>query len=173
LGSILGFSGVRVELWAGDLDKAIEHGERGTRILIESGQTGVASTSAGILARAYFARGDFDQAASWVTRAEELSAPDDVLTRLFILQMTGLLAAQRGDVDEAERSFDDGVSLAKTTHSPVILADMVLDRGLAHQMLGRRAEAIDDYREALTMFEAKEWVTAAKLARARLAEIGG
>ena len=171
VGDILGFAGTRIEYWAGDFAKAAELGERGTAILIESGHSGVGSTAAAILARVYFAAGESDKAAAWARRATELAAPDDVLTGLMVLQVTGLLQAQRGENDAAELSLAKAVALAETTHSPVLLGDVKFDLGLANQMLGNTDKSRDAFREALVLYDAKEHLAMADRTRKRLAEL--
>lgn len=171
VGGILGFAGARIEYWAGDIPKAVELGERGTKMLIETGQVGVASTSAGLLARAYFEAGDFDQAATWVKRAEEIGAPDDKLTNLIVTSVKGLLAAQRGDAPRAVQILKDNVALAETTHSPILLGDLTLDLALAYEILGDRTNAKLTYQKALAFYEAKENLVMAARTRAKLAAL--
>ncbi len=171
VGGVLGFAATRVEYWAGDFAKAAELGERGTTQLIESGQTGIGSSTAAILARVYFAAGAMDKAASWAQRATELAAPDDVLTRLIVLQVTGLLEAHDGEADGAERTLMQAVAVAETTHSPVLLADVKFDLALAYQLLGERGKSADTFREALALYEAKEHVAMAQRTRSKLAEL--
>ena len=124
VGGILGFAGTRIEYWAGDYAKAAELGERGTAVLIESGQSGIASSTAAILARVYFAAGASAKATEWAQRAAELGAPDDVLTGLIVLQVTGLLDAQRGQSEAAQRTLTKAMAIAEKTRSPVLLADV-------------------------------------------------
>jgi tetratricopeptide (TPR) repeat protein len=172
VGDILGFAGARIEYWAGDFAKAAELGERGTAILIDSGQTGIGSSTAAILAKAHFAAGNPDKAAEWAHRATQLAASDDVLTGLIVLQVTGLLQAQRGEKDAAERTLANAVAVAETTHSPVMLADAKFDLGLAHQMLGDVDKARDAFGEALALYEAKEHLAMANRTRNSLAALG-
>jgi len=172
VGGILGFAGARVEYWAGDFAKAVELGEQGTAKLIETGQTGIGSSSAAILAKAYFAAGATDKAAEWAQRAIELGAPDDVLTGLIVLQVTGLLEAQRGESDAAERTLIKAIAIAETTHSPVMLADAKFDLALAYQMLGDAEKSAQTFREALVLYDAKEHLVMAERTRGKLAELG-
>jgi class 3 adenylate cyclase/tetratricopeptide (TPR) repeat protein len=172
VGTILGFAGARVEYWAGDFVKAVELGEQGTAKLIETGQTGIGSSTAAILARAYFAAGATDKAAEWAQRAIELGAPDDVLTGLIVLQVTGLLEAQQGQSDAAERTLMKAIAVAETTHSPVLLADVKFDLALAYQMLSDTEKSAQTFREALVLYDAKEHVAMAERTRGKLAELG-
>ena len=152
VGGILGFAGARMEYWAGDFAAAVDLGERGTAVLIESGQSGVGSSAAAILARVHFAAGNPDKAAEWAQKATEMAAPDDVLTRLLVLQVTGLLRAREGERDEAERTLAEAVALADTTHSPVLLADAKFDLGLALEMLGDKERSANRFaRRSLSM----------------------
>ena len=171
MGGVMAFAGARVEYWAGDFAKAIEYGEAGTASLIDVGERGVASSAAGILARTYCETGDFDKAAEWATRANELGAPDDVLTNIMVAQATGLVRASRGEAADAERILKAGVELAKTTNSPVILGDLTYDLAWAYQLLGDGQKARIEFTRALEMYEAKEHVAMAERTRRKLAEL--
>jgi tetratricopeptide (TPR) repeat protein len=173
VGGVLGFAGARIEFWAGNLQQAISNAERGAQLLIDSGQLGVGSTVAGICARICFAAGEYERAAEWAQRAEQIGAPDDVLTRLGVLQVTALLQAHRGETAAAQATMSEALALAETTHSPVILGDVTFDSGLVYEMVGARDQAVAAYREALSLYEAKEHIVMAQSTRQRLADLEG
>jgi class 3 adenylate cyclase/tetratricopeptide (TPR) repeat protein len=173
VGGVLGFAGARIEFWAGNLQQAISNAERGAQLLIDSRQLGVGSTVAGICARICFAAGEYERAAEWAQRAEQIGAPDDVLTRLGVLQVTALLQAHRGETAAAQATMSEALALAETTHSPVILGDVTFDSGLVYEMVGARDQAVAAYREALSLYEAKEHIVMAQSTRQRLADLEG
>jgi class 3 adenylate cyclase/tetratricopeptide (TPR) repeat protein len=171
LGTVIGFEGARIAYWSGDLAQAIDWGERGTQMLLDTGQVGIASTSAGIVGRIHVAAGNWDKALEWAKRADELGAPDDKLTRITVLQITGLVSAHDGQKVEAERTLFEAMDMAKTTNSPVILADVTFDLGLVYEMNGEPEKAADAFRAALALFDAKEHAAMANQVREKLAEI--
>jgi class 3 adenylate cyclase/tetratricopeptide (TPR) repeat protein len=171
LGGVLGFAGQRVEYWAGDFERAVNHGERGTAMLIETGQRSVASTTAVLVGRSHFALGHVDEALAWATRATELAAPEDVLTRTNVLQVMGLISAARGAASEARQAAEEAIALAEGTHSPVLLGDALFDAAWTLELLGDRVEAVERYRSALALYEAKEHVSMAERTRQRLAAL--
>jgi tetratricopeptide (TPR) repeat protein len=172
LGGVLGFAGVRVETLAGDYEKAIELGEKGTALLIDGGQPSVGSTAAALLAQAYFAAGNHQKALEWAERGLELTAADDILTQILVRQVRGLVSASRGDASTAEREFDEAASMATSSHNPMLIGGVHFDRGWAFQLLGDRINAENEYRQALAFFEAKEAIPLAQRTRDRLAELG-
>ncbi|HEY5519337.1 MAG TPA: adenylate/guanylate cyclase domain-containing protein [Candidatus Limnocylindrales bacterium] len=171
VGGILAFEKPRVAILAGDYDAAVAAGEKGVALLEESGNTSIASTGAGILARAQFYAGHPDMAMHWAGRAEELGDPEDVYTHLMLWQVMGLVLAQHGEAEEAEGWLLKAVASAESTHSPTLLGDAYLDMGTSYQMLGKREDAASAYRHALAQYEAKENVVMAERTRRKIAEL--
>jgi class 3 adenylate cyclase/tetratricopeptide (TPR) repeat protein len=171
VGGIEGFAAARVEMLAGDVAAAAVYGERGCEALVRSGNPSVASTAAGIAARANFYAGNSDQAEYWADRAVELGAPEDLQTQLMAAQARGLVAAGRGDADGTERHFRAAIEMATSTHSPLLLGDAYTDMAEAMALLGNRDAAIEAFREALGQSEAKENVALAAHVRQRLADL--
>ena len=172
LGDVLGFAAARVAMLADDYAAAVAYGEEGVAMLLEAGNTSVASTAAGILARAQFYAGSPEKAAYWCDRATELADPEDVLTQLLVHQTMGLVFASRGDAVQAHRAHTEGLAMAETAHSPVVLAHTRFDMGTAYQLLGERAEATEAFQRALELYERKENLVMAGRARRRLVELG-
>ncbi len=171
VGSIIGFEGARIAFMAGDYDGAVAAGEQAVPLVEELGNTSIASTIAGILARSCFYAGRLDDAARWSDRATALAAAEDVYTRLLVLQARGLVAAQRGDAGEARRWHDQAARLAETTHSPTLLADAYFDTGKSLELLGEQVEAIAAYQKALALYEAKEYLVLAERTRGMIADL--
>ena len=172
VGSIIGFEGARIAFMAGGSTAQSRRASRPFRRLVEeSGNTSIASTIAGILARSCFYAGRLDDAARWSDRATALAAAEDVYTRLLVLQARGLVAAQRGDAGEARRWHDQAARLAETTHSPTLLADAYFDTGKSLELLGEQVEAIAAYQKALALYEAKEYLVLAERTRGMIADL--
>jgi hypothetical protein len=90
----------------------------------------------------YLDEGDMNAAREHASRASE-TAPEQPLYHA----LRGLLAIEVADAEEAEAAFDRALELGHP--DPERIASFHLWRGRARDLLGRREDAIDDYRAAV------------------------
>lgn len=93
---------------------------------------------------AYVDEGDAHVALAEMDRARELAPEQPVYHAIF-----GLLAMSLGDAKAAEPAFENAIALGHP--DPERLASMYLWRGRAHDLEGRRAEALGEYERALAL----------------------
>ena len=170
-GDILAFAGSRIEFQAGDFVHSATLAEQGSEILVDAGNVSVGSTAAAHAARAHLYAGNIDAAARWAERANELTAPDDVMTQLIVSQVRGVVSAHRGAAAAAEELAQAAIERAEKTHSPLFTGDAYFDAGTAYALLGNRDAAVAAFRSALAQYEAKEAIVLAERARQKLAEL--
>ena len=90
---------------------------------------------------------EFDSALEW---AEEAG---DALQEVRIRNARGALELDRGDVAGAFRTLDEAVRLADTVGFATFHARALVNRGRAHQGLGRFEEALADFRSAREIYD--------------------
>ena len=157
----------RIELLAGDLGTAEHELRRAEKVLTTLGERYLLPPLAALLAQVVFAQGRADEAEEITVRVELLSDSDDVEPQTAWRSVRAKVLAGRGEVGEAERLALDAVRLVRTTDSPWMQADALLDLA---EVLGR-AERPDEARaaaaEALELYELK----GARAAAARAAAV--
>jgi class 3 adenylate cyclase/tetratricopeptide (TPR) repeat protein len=160
-----------IETLAGDTAAAEAAVRRCCELLEELGDTAYRSTASAELALSLCAQGRLDEAEAATKTAETLSAGDDVVSQILCRQVRARLLAARGDHERAERLADEAVALADDT-------DMLNWQGSAHCALadvymfaGRSAEARGHLERAVSLYERKGNVVAARRAREVLANV--
>jgi tetratricopeptide (TPR) repeat protein/class 3 adenylate cyclase len=105
------------------------------------------------LANVYRALGDNDKALVYLRRANELAAePKLPIQRSFHLTAMAHIHLQQGSVDEALRVYGQAVELSRTAHHADGLAQELRMLGELLFGLGRFAEALPHFTEAIGLF---------------------
>jgi tetratricopeptide (TPR) repeat protein len=160
-----------IELFAGDPAASIEYGLEGCRRLEEIGDKSWLSSAAGILAQAYYALGQFDEADSWATRAAELGASDDALTQMLWRQVKAKVLARRDEHAEAERLAREAVAIGDQTEIIDSRADASADLAEVLELAGNREEAAVELERALEFYRRKGNVVSAGRVEERVREL--
>jgi tetratricopeptide (TPR) repeat protein len=145
----------RVELLAGDPAAAEREARRDFDALGAIGESYFRSTVAGMLARALYEGGRYDEAHDIAEQARELTAEDDFESQVLWRGVAARLLARSGEADRALDLSDSQLRLAAETASPVFVAEAYVERAEVLLLLGRSDEAEPPLREALRRFEAK------------------
>jgi DNA-binding SARP family transcriptional activator len=161
----------RIELLAGDPAAA----EAALRACCETfdrvhDEAGL-STLAAELADALYLQGRYEEARSWVARAERSALPADLNVRYLRMRVHAKLLAQAGLHDQAETSAREAVRVANQCDSLNDRAVVLLDATEVLRLAGRSAESAPLVEEAKTLFEQKGNVVSAAEARALLDEL--
>ncbi len=136
--------------------------ERLEALIKERGSDSVDPTSLGYLAWAYADAGDVDQlprALQLARRAMERSRawgnhwPGWVPPREGIPWALGIVLARIGEEDEARRSFDEALRLARAGVCPYYEARSLAQLGILDARQGARAAAQNRFTDALSIFE--------------------
>jgi class 3 adenylate cyclase/tetratricopeptide (TPR) repeat protein len=158
----------RIELLAGDLRTAETELRRAEKTLTTLGERYLLPPLAALLAQVVYAQGRADEAEEITLRVELLSDADDVEPQAAWRSVRAKVLAGRGRTGEAELLARDAVRLVRTTDSPWMQADALLD--LAEVL--RRSTGPDEARavaaEALGLYEVK----GDRAAAARAAALG-
>ncbi|HEX5631970.1 MAG TPA: hypothetical protein VFX50_02040, partial [Gemmatimonadales bacterium] len=97
---------------------------------------------------------DFHRAATMFELAlEQARLAGDALQEVRIRNAKGALEIDRGDVDAAFRTLDEAVRLADTVGFATFHARALVNRGRAHQGLGRFEEALVDFSAAREIYD--------------------
>jgi class 3 adenylate cyclase/tetratricopeptide (TPR) repeat protein len=167
----LAFEG-RMELRAGDLERAERVFCEGLEILAELGDTQYYPTLAAELANVLFERGRYDDVRTWHERARATTGADDLINFAFIGFVECAVHAHEGRLAEAEEIGRRTVELVDTTDYfwPRTASHAYLAEALA--LAGKHDEAAAHGTEALAIAEAKGDVLLAARFRERLAAAG-
>jgi class 3 adenylate cyclase/tetratricopeptide (TPR) repeat protein len=171
LGSNLSQSAVALELLAGDPAAAAELGERGCRILEESGERSFLSTGACWYALALYELGRLDETEEWARKGLDLGGADDVVTQMLARQAQAKVLARRGRFAEAERLAREAVDLAGATDVLIRQGHALDDLAGVLELAGRREEAAAALQEAVERYERKGATAPARQVRERLATL--
>ena len=157
------FSGY-IELLAGDpvaAERDIQAAADGFR---EIGEGWFLTVTAVDLLRAVYEQGRYEDAFILLETVDETPGPDCE----WLIKRRGVparLLARRGRMEEAERLARDGVALAADSEFAVLHADVLLDLAEVLELAGRSEEARAATAEAVSIYERKGNVAAARNAR--------
>jgi class 3 adenylate cyclase/tetratricopeptide (TPR) repeat protein len=160
-----------VELLAGNPAAAVAAGEEGCRLLEEEGWESNLSSAAGLLAQAYYALGQVDEAGGWAARAAVFSASDDADGQTLWRLVKAKVLARRGEHSEAEQLAHEAVEICEATDMLNAQGDAFADLAEVLALGGHREAAVEALEDALARYERKENVVMAQRVRARLAEL--
>ena len=124
--------------------------------LIGMGETGFASTMAGLLAEALYAQGRFDEAERWTETVREMAAAEDFEPQVRWRTVLAKVRAQRGALEDAESLSRGAVAIAAATDWHRFHADALVARAEVLQLAGRVAEAVEALRSAVELYERKQ-----------------
>jgi tetratricopeptide (TPR) repeat protein len=173
LGIAMGQIGVELELLARDPVAAARLGEEGCRLLQQAGERSFLSTALGYLGQALCALKRFDEAEDCASRATELGASDDVLTRTLSRQVGAKVIASRGQHADAEELAREAVEDASKTDLLNVQADAYSDLADILVLAGKTPAVPRTLEQALKRYERKGNVVMAERTRARLADVKG
>jgi len=162
---------VDVELLAGDPTAAVEFGEEGFRLFEELGEQGAQSSTAGMLAQAFYALERLEEADAWAGRAAELGASDEPFTQMPWRQARAKVLARRGEHAEAQRIAREAVAIGANTDLLDMQGNAYADLAEVLALGGSSDGAAAALEQALERYERKENLIMAERARGRLAEL--
>jgi len=157
-----------IELLAGDpvaAERDMLAAREGFR---EIGEGWYLSTVAVDLPRAVYEQGRYDDAFALLSEIEETAAPTDCEWQIKRRGIPARLLARRGQIEEAETLARKGVALAADSEFVVLHADVLLDLAEVLELAGRSEEARAATAEAVSIYERKGNIAAARKARARV-----
>jgi DNA-binding SARP family transcriptional activator len=130
------------------------------------------SSVATVLAQAVYAQGRYDEAEKLALEAEEASRPNDVHSQIIWRATMAKILARRDEFEAAEQLARDAVAFAERSDFLHSHADACLDLAEVLRLGGRRDEAADEIRVAISLHEQKGNTLGAAQARAMLEELG-
>jgi class 3 adenylate cyclase/tetratricopeptide (TPR) repeat protein len=160
------YGAAELELLAGDPAAAEAAVRPGYTRFLAAGDRNFAAGGAGLLARAAYAQGRYDEAARFSDRERELAGDDDIDAGVNWRVIRAKVAARRGEFEDALRLLDKADSLLATTDALVRQADALLARAEILRLAGRLNQAAAAAERALTLAEQKGHLPAAAHAHA-------
>jgi class 3 adenylate cyclase/tetratricopeptide (TPR) repeat protein len=143
-------------LRAGRPQDAEEAARAGVDQLEALGETGYASTMAGLLAEALYELGRTEEAEQWAERVRELAAEDDFEPQVRWRTIEARVLAARGNLDEAEALAREALAIAAASDWQRIHAAALVALAAVLELAGRTAEAMPLLREAVEVYERKQ-----------------
>jgi DNA-binding SARP family transcriptional activator/class 3 adenylate cyclase len=129
------------------------------------------SSVAGLLARAVFVQGRYDEAERLTRESEEAARPNDIHSHILWRTTRSQVLAQRGDLESAEALALEAVAFASESDFLDSHADALMNLTELRVLAGRHQEAAAHAEEALRLYEQKGNVLSAERARSRLRAI--
>jgi class 3 adenylate cyclase len=156
LASSVSLDSARVEMLAGDLDRAEIELRRDYDALLAMNERFLLSSIGSLLARVLERRGRADEAEALTRNVEEIAAMDDVDAQAGWRGVRARILASRGEADEASRLAGDAVALRRNSDSPVLLAEALEDLAAVQRAGGDAASASASLDEALALASGKQ-----------------
>jgi tetratricopeptide (TPR) repeat protein len=119
-----------------------------------------------------YAQGRYDEAEKLALEAEEASRPNDVHSQIIWRATMAKILARRDEFEAAEQLARDAVAFAEQSDFLHSHADACLDLAEVLRLGGRREEAANPIRVAISLHEQKGNALGAAQARAMLEELG-
>jgi DNA-binding SARP family transcriptional activator/tetratricopeptide (TPR) repeat protein len=129
------------------------------------------SSVAGLLARAVFVQGRYDEAERLTRESEEAARPNDIHSHILWRTTRSQVLAQRGELESAEALAVEAVEFASESDFLDSHADALMNLAELRVLAGRHQEAAAHAEEALRLYEQKGNVLSAERARSRLRAI--
>ena len=158
----------RVELLAGDAVQAERELRRDYEVLESVSERYTLSTVAGLLAEAMLRQGRLDEAHALSQAAEGMAADDDVESQSLWRRVRAAVLAAWGRDDEALSLAEAAFELIAETDAPLLKGLALVEIGRVLAAASRHNEAATTWRQALSLFEAKEADAPAATIRALL-----
>ena len=151
LGSRLGL----MEEVLGDHEAALEVVTGPLETLERLGEKSFFSTLAAQYARDLAVLGRLDEAEEFARKSREASPIDDWASQINWREALALVEAQRGNGEEAERLAREAVGMTEGVDYLPQMGDAWYDLGFVLRAAGRKEEAAEAWRQALSLREAK------------------
>ena len=161
-----------IELMAGDPVAAEREMRAAAEGFREIGEGWFLSVTAVDLLRAIYEQGRYEDAFALLATVDETPGPDCE----WLVKRRGVpacLLARHGQIEEAERLAREGVAVAADSDFVVLHADVLLDLAEVLELAGRPEEAREATAEAVSIYERKGDVAAARKARGLLTAASG
>jgi len=162
------FDSSRVEILAGDLDRARAELERDYQSLTAVDETFFRSSVAVRLATMLAWAGDLEAASRYAEEARSIGDPADSEAQVGWRIALAQVAARRGERDRALELATEANALAAGTTDILLKTDALTALAEVHETLGDPESAGPPLREALALYEAKGDVVSARALRDRL-----
>ena len=164
--AVLGLS--CIEWWAGDPPAAEEGIRAFYEMFREMGNKASLPLAAAFLAELLLDLGRDDEVLELTDEIRGIAAPYDVEIQVRWRAARSVALARLGFIDEAIPMVEESERLARTTEFLVALAGSILSKAEVLKLADRREDAVSAAREALALYEAKEWVPHIGWARSML-----
>jgi class 3 adenylate cyclase/tetratricopeptide (TPR) repeat protein len=161
----------RVELLAGDPNRAEEELRRDDVALAALGERYYRSTIQALLAEALFLQGRREEAMAASLLAEELADPEDTAVQISWRTARAEVLAAEGRVDEAATLVDAAIGMARESGSPSFTGGALMAQVIVLGLAGEHERSGPPLREALTQYQLKGDLVSADRIRARLAAL--
>jgi tetratricopeptide (TPR) repeat protein len=135
------------------------------------GEKSYRSTASGLLARALVSCGEDEEAAQFAELSKRLGAPDDYATQTAWRTATALLAAKRGDHEEAAELVRQVWEILDPLELGLEELLAGLETATVHEASGRLDQARESLEAVVRLAEQKEIPATVELARQRLAAL--
>jgi class 3 adenylate cyclase/tetratricopeptide (TPR) repeat protein len=120
-----------------------------------------------VLARTVIEQGRAEEAAALLEGTERVSEGWDAQSRIWIRSTPARVCAALGELDRAQQAAREGVKIAEATELLNDQAEAWVALGEVLSVAGRKAEALEAFREALARYERKGNVAGVEGVRAR------
>jgi tetratricopeptide (TPR) repeat protein len=161
----------RSEFFAGRLREAEIELRVAYEALEPMGERGYLSSISALLAVVLCAQGRYDDASSYVQRAQELGAKDDFTTEVYWRFAQAEIHASKGEFEIAFRLLDAADAWIDGTDYLADIAFARTSRATVEQAAGNPDRARSALEEAIALLEKKGDVSAADHARERMAQL--
>jgi tetratricopeptide (TPR) repeat protein len=162
-----------IALWADDPAAAESELRPGYEHLKRIGETSHFCSVATVLAQAVYAQGRYDEADELAREVDRAARPIEVHSAIISKATRAKVYARRGEMEDAERLAREAVAFAEDSDFLHSHGDALMDLAEVLELAGRREEAADTARRAISVHERKGNVVAMEQARARLAKLSG
>jgi class 3 adenylate cyclase/tetratricopeptide (TPR) repeat protein len=139
----------------GELDAAAEIMRPSVETLFRHGEKSFVSTLSAQMARVLALLGRLDEAEDFAIRGREAAPADDWASQICWREALALVSAFRGDLAEGERLARDAVAMTEGVDYLSQMADAWTDLGSVLELAGRKEEAAEALRQALSLHEDK------------------
>jgi class 3 adenylate cyclase/tetratricopeptide (TPR) repeat protein len=155
----------------GRLDESVEEWREVTELLGSTGHTSFLSTALIGFGATLYLLGDLDEAERLAIEGEEMGATDDVVNFSRGRRLRALIAADRGELAQAEELARSAIDYAYRTDFPEERAGTHDALGYVLRAAGRTDEARTEYECALAEWKLYGWTRRAELVQELLVEL--
>ena len=155
----------------GRLDEAADTWREVNALLESTGHMSFLSTALSGFAQTLYRLGALDEAERLCVEGEEMGAAEDVINFSRGRRLRAVIAADRGDFEQAEELVQSALEYASRTDFPIEHAET--HEAYAHVLrsAGRNDDARAEYQHALAVWERYDWPKRAEDVRGLLQEL--